>query len=207
MSKTFTEQVNLPPAGTPWAADGEGMHSAIPFDLARGLNNLGTYCNNHLHYVQGSSSTTTISDGVIESLVHDPPQERFILEIPVLVPLWAYRLVWVAGAKCVAVSLTAVTLYFAKDPYAGERDDPFNTSLLATGYRSRAVSMSLTAGQYGLADDSSTGLDARSNDVARDINAGIGLHTKRRGYAIITSTGGANATVQLYDTSIWFLPS
>lgn len=206
MAKTFTEQVNLPPASAAWDADGEGMHTAYSYDLVRGLNNLGTYVNNHAHYVQGSSSTTATADGAVTHSA-DAGEELFMLQIPILVPLWAKRLVWTVGAKPATGTLSTVTLYLAKTPYTGNVVDAFSTANLTAGYKSRAVTVSLSAGTYGIADDSSTGVTPIDSDTCSDINAGIGWHTKRLTYGIVTATAGTTASIQVYDSSFWFLPS
>lgn len=208
MAFTFTEQANLPPASAnSLTADGEGMHSLVPHDLVRGLNNLGTYVNNHLHYVQGSPATTLHLSGRVSVTYTGTARECFLLEVPVFAPLWAVRMVWTAGARCVAVSQSNVKLYLAKTPYIGSASSAFDTTLLATGYKTRTVSVSITTGQYSLADDSSTGITPIDDNATTLFSPGIGSNTKRKGYAIVTATGGTNATVGVEDITLWFLPS
>ena len=216
MAITYTEQGNLPPIPTAaldaasLTADGEGMHSLIPHDLVRGLNNLGTYVNPHVHYVQGASLTSlTGAMGVVQVAYTGTTRECFMLQIPLLCPLWAKRMVWTVGATCTAVSLSTVKVYMSRDPYTGVAgvSGAFDTTKLGTGYRSRSVSVGLSAGSYGLADDSSTGITPIDSDVSRDFNPGATSRGKRGAYAIVTATGGTNASLEIDDCSFWFLPT
>lgn len=218
MSKTFTEQLRVPPASNTWNADGEGMHSLFPLDLIRGLNNLATYCNPHLHYVQNSNGSA--APGGFQTAYSGAGHECFLVEFPLLIPLWASRAVWTAGAGCSSgssSSLSAVGLYIAADPYTGvaglsgggdaSNNGAFDTTNLTPGYGHRSVSLTVSAGNYGLADDSSTGITI-TNTLARFIDDGAGsVNTKRLGYAILTATGGTSCSVEIHDVSIWFLPS
>ncbi len=216
MTTTFTEQLRVPPASNAWDADGEGMHSLIPFDLIRGLNNLVTYCNPHLHYVQNSNNDL----GIFHVAYTGAGHECFIVQFPLLVPLWAVRAAWTAGAGPNAISgssLSAVTLYIAADPYTGiaglsgggdaTSAGAFDTTNLTPGYGARTKLTTVTAGNYGLIDDSGTGI-ALGNAMTRFISDGaVGVNTKRLGYAILTATGGTSCALQVYDISVWFLPS
>lgn len=207
MAITFTEQGNIPPASaSSLTADGEGMHSYFPYDLVRGLNNLGTYVNNHLHYVQGWANSTSETHGRFVSAV-STTGEHFLAQFPVFVPLWAVRMVWTAGARNVSgTSMTNVKVYLSRTAYIGNRSTAFDATTLASGYKSRTVTVSLSAGAYSLADDSSTGITPIDDNVTRKFSPGIGRDTKRTGYAIITGTG-TSSTVAVEDFSLWFLPS
>ena len=218
MSTTFTEQLQLPPASNTWDADGEGMHSLFPLDLIRGLNNLATYCNPHLHYMQSANGSP--SPGGFKTTYTGATRECFLVQFPVLVPLWGSRAVWTAGARSSsgsASSLTAVGFYLAADPYTGvagasdggdtSNQGAFDTTNLTTGYGHRSVSITVTAGNYGLADDSTTGV-VLTNAMTRFISDGaVGINTKRLSYGILTATGGTSSSVEIHDISVWFLPS
>lgn len=219
MSKIFTEQLRVPPASNTWNADGEGMHSLFPMDLLRGLNNLATYCNPHLHYVQNSWSTSG-NTGAFSEFYTGAGHECFMVQFPILIPLWAVRAAWTAGAGANSLSsssLTAVGFYLAADPYTGvaglgdggdeTNNGAFDTTNLTAGYGHRSVSITVAAGAYNVADDSSTGVVLTST-MMRPISTGaVGVNTKQLGYGILTATGGTSCALQLFDISVWFLPS
>jgi len=207
MAFTFTSQCNVPPASaSSLTADGEGMHSYFPYDLVRGLNNLGTYVNNHWHYVQASAVSTGQREGRAYASYTASATEMFLLQVPAFIPLWAVRMAWTAGARCVAVSQSNIRVYLSRSPYAGVATDPFDSTLIPASL-SRTVSVSITTGQYSLADDSSTGITPIDDSATFLISPGTGSNTKREGYVIVTATGGTNATVGVEDFSFWFLPS
>ncbi len=210
MAITFTQQGNVPPSSTnSLTADGEGMHSWIPLDLVYSLNNLGTYVNNHWHYAQASAPGTADTSGTrFVSTGSTIGTEYFLTEFPVFIPLWAVRMVWTAGARCVSGTQTAVKVYLSRAPYIGSKVATFDTSLLTTGYKTRSVTVSLTAGQYSLADDSSTGITPIDDNATTKFSPGNGLQTKRKGYVVLTGVVGASSgAVSVEDFSLWFLPS
>jgi hypothetical protein len=210
MGKTFTEQGTPPSSNID--ADGDGMHTLIPYDFVRGLNNLGTYVNPHIHYAQsGSYNLSTGASGLITVTYVGASSERYLLQIPVIIPFWAIRMAWVVGARGMgATTLNTITTYLSKTPYTGPdgNDGAFNAAGMTTGYLSRAVSMStLTGGAYELADDSSTGITPISGSLYQLIDSNGESKTMALGYAIVTGTGGASATIELDDFTCWFLPS
>ena len=208
--KTFTEQLNMPV--TAETADGQGMHSLIPHDFVRGLNNLGTYVNNHMHYVQGSGASMTVNaftaiNGRMQNFYTGASREMILFQVPVFAPLWAVRMAWTSGARCVAVSMSTLTVYLARDPYFGDATSTFDVTLLSSGYLSRvASSLGLTTGAYGFSADT-TGITPIDNGCTRVFSPGQGRDTKRKGYLIVTGTGGTDATVAVEDFTVWFLPS
>lgn len=209
MAITFTDQCNIPPSGTDsLTADGEGMHSYFPYDFVRGLNNLGTYVNNHWHYVQAWQNTTLATAGRFKSVSSGAAHECFLFQIPVYVPLWAVRMVWTAGARCVSVSQSNVKVYLSRSPYVQLSSATFDATTLAAGHKSRTVAVSLTTGQYSLADDSTTGITPIDDDSTALFVSGTGIGMKRKGYAVVTALmGGVDAIVGVDDFSLWFLPS
>jgi hypothetical protein len=198
MSKTFTEQGYLPNSTVTWDSDGEGMHSLLPYDFVRGLNNLGTYVNPHAHFVAdalGGASTLVASVN---------GREYMFIQVPLYIPLWATRVVWTVGAHCTLVSLASVTVYLAKDPYITTGATPFSSANLTAGFKSSTKTLSLTPGTYGLADDSSTGFTSLTDCSRAATTAPKG---KRLTYAIVTAIGGAVASFEIVDCSFWCLPS
>ena len=207
MAITYTEQACVPPTSTDsLTADGEGMHTYFPYDLVRGLNNLGTYVNNHWHYVQASNINSLQRDGRAYASYTGSATEMFLMQVPAFIPLWAVRMVWTAGARCVAVSQSNIKVYLSRAPYTGVASDAFDSTLIPASL-SRTASVSITTGQYSLADDSSTGITPIDDSATFLISAGIGSNTKREGYVIVTAAGGTDATVGVEDFSFWFLPS
>jgi len=210
MSKTFTEQ-STPPS-TNIDADGDGMHSVLPYDMVRGLNNLGTYVNPFIHYAQsGSWNSSTGASGLVSVTYTGASTERFMLQIPVVIPFWAVRMAWTVGARGMgATTLNTITMRLSKTPYTGPdgNDGAFNAAGIATGSLTRAVSMSLlTGGAYALADDSSTGITPITSDLYQLVDTNGESKTRAITYAIVTATGGTSATVEVDDVTIWFLPS
>lgn len=208
--KTFTEQGGL--LSSNLDADGDGMHSLIPHDLVRGLNNLGTFVNPFVHYAQsGSFNSISNATGLVSVTYAGASSERYMLQIPVRIPFWAVRMLWTVGARGMgATTLNTITTYLSKTPYIGPdgNDGVFNALGMTTGYLSRSVSMSLlTGGSYALADDSSTGITPMSSAVYGLIDSNGESKTMALGYAIVTATGGASATVQVNDCTFWFAPS
>lgn len=205
MAITFNEQANVPNASgvtTALDADGEGMHSLLAYDMVRALNNLGTYVNNHTHYAQNQRNgrlTVTYVGGA---------REIFMCQMHVIIPLWATRMIWTCGARG-TVGLTAVTVYLARELYTGVdgATGAFDTSNLATGYSSRAISVSASGGAYALAIDDTAGITPINNDNSRGFNFGSASNAKRHAYAIITASGGVNDTLTICDFTCWFSAS
>ncbi len=206
MSRTFTEQVCI--ANVTWAADTEGVHSFVPFDIPRQVNNLSTYCNNHLHFFHGAADASvsfSLSVGVSAA------REAFLCQIPVKVPTWASKMPWTGGLACNSGTITAMTIYASPYPYTGVGSDngtntgAFDLSNLTHGYKSRSVSLALTAGNYALADDSSTGIDQPGEQTLKHNEGAFGSSIVL--YVIITATTGSGSNgIDLHDFSCWFAP-
>jgi len=210
MSKTFTEQTSVISANVD--ADGDGMHTLLPYDLVRSLNNLGSYVNPHVHYAQsGSFDPVSNATGKVSVSYTGASSARFMLQIPLLVPLWAARMVWVVGARGMgATTLNSITVHLSKTPYTGPDGNAsaFNAAGVTASTNSpRSVSMSsLTGGAYELADDSTTGF-AIDSTAYQLIDTNGDSKTKGLAYAIVLATGGVNASVEVDDCVFWFLPS
>ncbi len=208
MAKTFTEQCQI--SDRDWAGDGEGVHSYVPFDYIRYVNNLATYCNNHLQFFHGDSASGT---GRLLVGMTGAAREAFICQIPIAVPKWAARLLWTAGvsAEFGSSSITTVTTYITPYPYTGPGSDEgtnltaFDINNLTHGYKTRPISLAVSVGNYGLAIDATTGMTLPSDQAFQHREAfGTTLVT----YLIITITSGASdSTVVLRDFSCWFAPT
>ena len=197
--KTLTEQCGV--ATDAWTADAQGMHAHIPFDMVRYANNLATYCNNHTHFFFGSLGPIQMSSTVA--------REIFMCQVPIAVPLWAAKLRWTAGVSCTTGTLTAASIYISPNVYSGVGGDgtvnqgAFDTLNLKYGYVTRSVSVSVSAGEYELADDSGTGIYPLDQSVVHRVSAGSKLVTN---LIVTLTTGSANTAAELHDFTCWFTP-
>lgn len=173
MAATLTTQVR--PHALIIGGEGHGVHSRLAFDLAKEINNLGTYCNPKPVYLQGCTApgvseigynligtggvrSTTIVGGAGAS------REYFVAQGLTIAPKGAKRLLWTAGIRRVlgggdeAATMTAATLYVANQHYSGAvAPTAFDVTNLPSGYVSHSpATFSSTA--YKLVDDSSTGI-------------------------------------------------
>ncbi len=209
MAKTFTEQCEL--VDFTWGGDSEGVHSFVPFDYVRYVNNLATYCNNHAHFFHGASDSSGSNYRLTVGV--DTASEAFMCQIPVCVPTWAARMLWTAGVTDDGFggsSVTAATVYISPFPYTGAGSDngsnvgPFDVLNLTHGYKSSTVSVSTAGAHYRLADDSVTGILAPTDQSFQHDET---FAKKLVTYAIITLTTGAdNVGAVLCDFTCWFTP-
>lgn len=215
MSKTFTSQLSIPYA--PWTADIQGMHANIPFDFPTFLNNLGTFCNPHVHFFNGAADEVPGSTGHsgLTMGAGGAAREIFMCQIPVSVPPWAARMLWTAGVRGFTGSISSTSVYLSPYIYtgvggtSGSNIGAFDLTNFVNGYSVRTVSTSAADGVYVLADDSSTGFtDVRDRAIlyeeGTDTNPGAKLST----FAIITiTTSSSDGGAELCDFTCWFDPS
>lgn len=121
MAKTLTTQSHLfPYSGTHNWEDGDGMATRIAYDLPRMLNNLWAYCNRRVQYMQAAA---TVPPGLISITVPAASTEKYITQVPILVPLYARSMNYMVGvrAKGAGTAITVDTLkaYISRVPYRG----------------------------------------------------------------------------------------
>ena len=203
-NKTYTTQGTLL-STTGVVGDGAGMHSLIPFDLVKSANNLVTKCNPHVHFI-------ACADGQGELGMGAPGAAREVLmcQFPVAVPTWSTKMLWTAGVSCYAGSMSTVTVYLSPFEYTGvggtdgTNAGAFDTLNLTHGYDSSAVSLSVSAGNYGLAEDISDGV---SGPVDHSFQHEEGFGRKLVSFAIVTiTTAEADGGVSLREFTCWFSP-
>ena len=126
---TLSEQLSAPPPGDgaypDWYNDGEGMHTQIPHDLVRWLNNLGSYCQPWPQYMQSSAISSGLTggdrNGETSLSVTAGAGEYLIFQCPVAVPPGAIKMYFTAGIKkgvaFGAGTITYATVYLSQQPY------------------------------------------------------------------------------------------
>lgn len=204
MAITLTEQWRVWPAGggeIEWLVDGEGMHANVPFDLVRQLNNIGSYCCNWSQFVYNSDAGTDITFTTPGEL-----GEFFLFQLPVVIPRGAVRMLWTGGITNGAdTTLSQATVYLSATPYAAP-GPAFGATVLSSGYRSHAVTQSVSTAVYSLFSDSSTGVT--------NVDGVGGISISNTGWAqiaylVFTATvsalGGFPTAVTMRDFTCWFL--
>jgi len=201
MAVTLTEQWRVwPPGGSEieWLVDGEGMHSNVPYDLVRELNNIGSYaCGNWAQFVYNSDAATDITITPIES------GEYFMMQFPVVIPRGAVRMLWTGAiTNGASTTLSACTVYLSATPNA--MGDLFDITQISPQYQSHAVTQTVSTAIYSLFADSTTGLT--------NVDGLGGFALSNTGWAqiaylvftvTVASAGGTAITMR--DFTCWFL--
>lgn len=189
---TLSEQICAPPPGDgaypDWYNDGEGMHTLIPHDLARSLNNLGSYCQPWAQYVQQAIpgiGGSTDKNGETSITPAAGNGEYLIFQFPIVVPPGALKMFFTAGVTkssgAGTGTITAVTVYLSQIPYtntAGNGAALFDRNGLVT-QSNNAVGMSqaqaiVNSNSYTLISDTVTNCgDAAYQDAAANGSAAI----------------------------------
>ncbi len=213
MAVTLKEQVSLWPPATgggfdDWLNDGEGMHSIVPLDLVRHLNNAATYVQPWAQYIQsavgGTYSVSVTAAG-----------EYALMQCPIIVPLGAVRMLWAAGLIRDTASgnaMTACSVYLSTTPYVASAQGAafvptkLNVGGSAAGQQiARTVTINFTTAGYFLVDDSILGV---TNYLAALNLVGNGAGAAYTSNVIVTVTmiGGSSAAVLpgIADFSCWF---
>ena len=211
MAKTYSRQVRVPPTGTSLFADGEGMHTRIAHDAPLALNNMYGYCNLTAGYCQdlSNSGRSTVD------IDHTDSEERYIAQVPTIVPRGAAKMVWTAGVDLNApgagnsADITRFDVYLSSAPYTGSATAAFDSGLLGIGNQSNGVAGTplLTASNgtngYQLVDASGAGI---ANPLGYNIFDGVDTGA----FLVLTytgeDTGSGEPNVWVYDFSWWFLP-
>jgi len=207
MAITLTTQSHLLPSSG-LIADGEGVHSLLPFDMVRSLNNLGTFVCPFAQYAQSCApSSSSNPNGEILSSV-STTSERFLMQMPVAIPEGARRMLWVAGITIYAGSawtLSDCKVYLSRHPYTGSSASAFSTNNLPTTYLSHSDGLSDTgsANAYEVRGSSVAGLTPVDlTRVARGLNDSKPPWISN---LILTATCSlAAATVGIKDFTCWF---
>lgn len=220
MAKTWNQQYHVWPNFTTGTifTEGDGMHSFVPFESPRILNNLLAYCARPVGYCQGGSAAVTYLQQSLATTGND--RETFIAQVPTPVPKWAKRMQWTCAVKIFAdtaedTSLSALTVYLSPNHYTGaggstSTADTFDTTMLNDGYRATSTAAVLSVDDnetsaYTLVDEFTAGMvdPPGFNTVFPD---GPGA------YLILTATGNGSGeattanNIKVYDFTWTFAP-
>ena len=134
MARTLTEQMRVPrTSDSParWSGDGAPMHSAIPFDLVRWLNNAQSYREPTYQFMHDASQNAGVAG------TNSPPRTQYrvaaagggdgqvmLMQAPILVPVDAVRLCWSLGIYrshvpaegTLDINVTNIIMYLASGP-------------------------------------------------------------------------------------------
>jgi len=206
MAITLTTQSHLLPSSG-LIADGEGVHSLLPFDMVRSLNNLGTFVCPFAQYAQSCAPSSSANpNGEILSSV-STTAERFLMQMPIAVPEGAVRMYWHAGITIYAASswtLSSVKVYLSRHPYTGSFASAFSTNNLPADYQSSADTSTSTGSTnaYHLRGPA-TGLTPI--DITKIVRGTSNGQPPWISNLILTATCNlAAATVGIKDFTCWF---
>lgn len=218
MAITLNEQISIyPPGGgsgtTDWLDDGEGMHTLVPLDLIRGLNNLGSYGSNWMQYVQQSnvgSGGSTDPNG--ESIVTPTagPGEYMVFQVPIVVPQGALQMLWAAGVTHASANpdvITAAKVYLSKFPYtAGALSSTlFDPTTLVTTSGAVVSSTALTSGWFGSNSYNFTlGTLTGQDDATVGDNIGNGSANYSNLIFTLTCSSVSSLVMGVKDFTCWF---
>ncbi len=208
MAVTLTEQWRVWPRGgaeIEYLTDGEGMHSLVPYDLVRQLNNLGSYCNPFVQYTMPPPIADTDVTGFVQP--GELAYETFVGQMPVVVPAGAVRMKWTLGLKVDVtggpISVNYVSVYLSRAPYTGTA----GVAIVASGFdpattQSTASQVTSTTA-YRLYESVGDGISPIDR-ITSPISSNTGQ--AQMAYAIIAVgfTAAAGGGWYTKDFTVWF---